>query len=70
MLSFIHNTALVDKENGTAQIVSVTEPAPCTERGITSRLMIRNSPLMGSVATFLHRYTHSVEFFWGRGVDL
>lgn len=71
MVLFVHNTALVDKETGTAQIVSVTGPALCTERGITSRLMRRNSPLTGTVATFLHRYTHSVVFFGGReAVDL
>lgn len=55
--SSIQIIALAKAEDGNAQIVSVMEPVPYMEKGITSLLMIRNSPLMGTVATFLLRYS-------------
>lgn len=48
--------ALAKTENGIAPIMSVMEPAPYMEKGITLLLMKRGSPLMGTVTTSLLRY--------------
>ena len=56
-LIFYQNLALAKTENGTAQIMTVGDPVPHMERGITSLLMKRNSSLMGIVATSSVRYS-------------